>query len=134
MARDKLSVKQCLVVIALLCAPVILLGAYTLTFTDSISAESVKVGQPIVVRGRYPGWCGKEYWIFAHKECSLYATEDEEAVEAEACLATRGWLGYHRFETTLDPVDEPGEYSVSFLYSNPRSGGGIPTTTIIVSP
>lgn len=135
MAHDKLSVKQCLIVIALMCAPLILWGGYQMTFTESISAADVKVGQPIVVRGHYPGWCGAPYWVFVHKESSPDDLGGEEVVEAsaESGFASRGWLGYYRFEVTLAPIDESGEYSVSFDYLN-RQSIGIPTTTVNVLP
>jgi hypothetical protein len=136
MARNQLSVKQYLVVIAIACAPVILWGIYRLTFTESISAAPARVGQPIVVRGRYPGWYGASYLVFAVGEHSPRdgAETDEEASSAGAGEATRGWLGHYQFETTIDPISEPGEYHLIFVAPEHKGGGSTAATTVTISP
>ena len=135
MARDQLSVKQYLIVFGVLCAPLLVWTLYVMIFTESISAVPAKVGQPIVVRGRYPGWHGANYVIFVEKEPFPVGGTDEveEADSAGAGVATRGWLGNYRFEIAIEPVNEPGDYNV-FFNAMEHEGVSTATTTVTVSP
>lgn len=118
MARDQLSVKQYLIVIAIAGTPFLLGGLYTMVVTASISADPAKVRQRIVVRGRYPAWWGENYLVCADKQehdPSKVRGGPNETMDSYDGVATRGWLGEYRFRITVDPVKEPGEYRIWFL-------------------
>jgi hypothetical protein len=135
MAREQLSVKRWLMVIAIVSAPILAWGLYRTTFTDSISAVSCKAGQPITVRGRYPGWWGADYILIAVREQSPDAVTsgEQETASSGGGTANRGWLGNYHFETTMDPISEPGNYQI-VLNALMHDRASTATTFVTVSP
>lgn len=123
MARNQLSVRHYVTLVVMLCAPLVLWGLYVMIFTESMSVGPAKVGQPIVVRGRYPKWYGRDYIVTVSRADSpdeVSGSEERSGVDGDGTgsfwqgRATRSWLGYYQFEMTIGPINDVGDYEVFF--------------------
>ena len=140
MARRSFTLKSLFVAIGLLCMLLGALSLYRTFFVAQISAVPCKVGEPIIVYGRFPRSNADEFlvWVYLHSEASaLSGDTDKLSYYAADC----DWLRNHVFKEAIEPIEVPGTYRIDLLCIRKRNEGfasgsflKAASTTVAISP